>query len=353
MKMILSYFFLPVLAFGLYTCSKKPSSSTVVTPPPPADTTFTNPLLSSGPDPWVVKKDTTYYYTNTFGDKLGIYKTGRMSQLSTAAYTTVWSPPSTGAFSRDIWAPEIHYLQGKWYLYFAADDGVNKNHRIYALENSADDPTSGTWVMKGKLSDPSDKWAIDATEFDYNGKSYMLWSGWQGDVDGEQDLFIAEMSNPWTISGNRVLISSPTYDWEKAGAPPIVNEGPEILKNSSGRVFLTYSASGCWTDDYKMGMLTLKQGGDPLSAADWTKSPNPVFVKKPENGAYAPGHNGFFLSRDGSENWIIYHANSQAGQGCGNARNPRMQKFTWNADGTPNFGEPVKINWPLKKPSGE
>src|SRR5439155_26502562 len=112
---------------------------------------------------------------------------------------------------------------------------------------------------------------------------------------------------------------------------------------SSGRVFLIYSASGCWTDDYALGMLTLRQGGDPMNPVDWTKSPDPVFVKKPENGAYAPGHNAFFTSRDGRESWIIYHANLAAGQGCGNARNPRMQRFTWNADGSPNFGEPVKV----------
>lgn len=323
----------------------------VITPAP--DTSFTNPLLTSGPDPWVIQKDTTYYYTNTFGNKLAIYKTNKMSTLVNAPLTTIWTPPTTGAYSKDIWAPELHYLQGKWYMYFAADSaGINSTHRIYVLENSSVDPTTGTWTLKGKVSDPSDKWAIDASEFDYNGKSYLIWSGWQGDVDGEQDIFIASLSNPWTISGSRVLISSPTYAWEKNGAPPIVNEGPEALINN-GKLFITYSASGCWTDDYSLGLLTLKTGGNPLNPSDWVKSSTPVFVKKPENGAYGPGHNGFFKSRDGSEDWIIYHANPLSGQGCGNNRSPRMQKFTWNADGSPNFGEPAKINVPIKKPSGE
>jgi GH43 family beta-xylosidase len=171
-------------------------------------------------------------------------------------------------------------------------------------------------------------------------------------VNTEQDIFIALLSNPWTISGNRVLISAPFYDWEKNGAPPAVNEGPEVIMNSN-RIFLVYSASGCWTDDYCLGMLALKENGDPLNPIDWVKSTNPVFTKKPGNGVYGPGHNGFFKSRDGSEDWIIYHANSLAAQGCGNARNPRMQKFTWNSDGSPNFGEPAPINVPIKKPSGE
>src|SRR5205085_1859432 len=113
------------------------------------------------------------------------------------------------------------------------------------------------------------------------------------------------------------------------------------------------SASGCWTDDYSLGILSLRGGGDPMIATDWTKSAAPVFSKLPENGAYAPGHNGFFKSRDGKEDWLIYHANSSASQGCGNARNPRMQPFSWNADGTPNFAKPVAINTSIRKPSGE
>lgn len=346
------------ILISFVSCKKNSTPNPTPTPNPPvviapADTSFTNPLLSSGADPWVIQKDTTYYYTHTVGNRITIYRTNKMSAVSNAPSFTIWTPPSGGA-SGDIWAPEMHYLQNKWYVYFAADtNNVNSTHRIFVLENTSGDPISGSWVLKGKVSDPSNKWAIDATELEYNGNSYLIWSGWKGDVDGEQDIFIAPLSNPWTISGNRILISSPTYAWEKNGSPPVVNEGPEVLKNSAGRVFLTYSASGCWTDDYALGLLSLKQGGDPMNPADWTKSANPVFTKSPANGAYGPGHNGFFKSRDGSEDWIIYHANSSPGQGCGSSRNPRMQKFTWNADGTPNFGEPVKINTPIKKPSGE
>lgn len=336
------------------SCHKKPPGNNGGGPVSSADTTFINPLLSSGPDPWVAQMDTFYYYTNTFGSKLAIYKTSKMSALANAPLTTIWTPPTTGPYAKDIWAPELHYLQGKWYMYFAADSaGINSTHRIYVLENASADPTTGTWIFKGKVSDPSDKWAIDASVFNYNSKLYMIWSGWQGDVDGEQDIYIAQLSDPWTVTGNRVLISSPTYSWEKNGAPPVVNEGPEVIKNSSGKVFLTYSASGCWTDDYALGLLILKDNGDPLNPADWTKSPSPVFVKNPANGAYGPGHNGFFKSRSGSEDWIIYHANISPGQGCGNSRKPRMQKFTWNADGTPNFGTPVAINLPIAKPAGE
>lgn len=343
-----------LLSFTLAVCNKPASggNNPPIPPPAPKDTTFTNPLLSSGPDPWVVQKDTFYYYTHTTGNNITLYTTPKISDLKNAARAVVWVPPATGAYSKDIWAPELHYLQNKWYLYFAADDGDNKNHRLYVLENASPNPASNTWELKGKLADASDKWAIDGSVFQYNNQLYVIWSGWPGDVDGQQNIYIAKMSNPWTIDGARVMISTPTYDWEKIGDPD-VNEGPEAIQNKSGKLFLTYSASGCWTDDYALGLLTLKDGGDPMNPLDWTKSPTPVFTKKPENGAYAPGHNGFFKSRDGNEDWIIYHANSQAGQGCGGARNPRIQKLGWNSDGTPAFGEPVPINTKLKKPSGE
>ena len=324
--------------------------------PPAADTTFTNPLLASGPDPWVIQMGTAYYYMNTQGNRIVITSTQKMSQLSNGTSTTIWTPPTTGPYSKDIWAPELHNFQGKWWMYFAADDGTNDNHRIYVLENDAADPTSANWTFKGKIADSTaDRWAIDASAFEYKNQLYLIWSGWQGTVNIEQDIFIAKLSDPVTISGQRVMISSPTYSWEKMGSNPLptVNEGPEALINPNGQLFLTFSASGCWTDNYCLGLLTLRAGGDPLNPADWSKSANPVFSTQAANGAYAPGHNGFFVSRDGTQNWLLYHANATAGLGCGNARSPRMQPFTWNTDGTPDFGVPVAINTPIKKPSGE
>ncbi|MCW3090657.1 MAG: family 43 glycosylhydrolase [Ferruginibacter sp.] len=338
------------------SCGKENNGGGTIPPPvtPPAVTTFTNPLLSSGPDPWVIKKDSFYYYTHTLGNRIGLWRTKKMSDLKNAPTFTVWLAPPTGSYSHNVWAPELHYINNKWYIYFAADDGNNPNHRMYVIENTSADPIAGTWVFKGKVADSNaDKWAIDGSVFDLNGQLYFIWSGWQGDTDGRQDIYIAPMADPVTVSGNRVLLSSPSNDWEKFGGPTFVNEGPEALKNASGRLFITYSASGCWTDNYCLGLLSLKPGGNPLSSADWTKNATPVFTQNAASMAYGPGHNSFFKSLDGTEDWILYHANSSSGQGCGDVRNPRMQQFTWNADGTPNFGSPVKINTSIQKPSGE
>lgn len=318
--------------------------------------TFTNPLLPSGADPSVVYRNGYYYYMQTTGNNLTIWKTQDVTDLKDAEKKVVWIPPAAGPYSHDIWAPELHYLRGKWYIYFGADAGANPSHRIWVIENEARDPLKGEWVMKGKLSDASDKWAIDATVFAEHGQLYALWSGWADDVDGTQNIYIARLKNPWTVMGARVRLSTPRYGWEEIGDLPKehrhvdVNEGPEILKHD-GKLFLIYSASGCWTDFYALGMLTADAKSSLLDPASWKKSDHPVFSESPSAHAYGPGHNTFFRSRDGRQDWIMYHANPESGEGCGRDRSPRAQPFTWNADGTPNFGSPVPLDTPIQKPN--
>ncbi|MGX5689085.1 glycoside hydrolase family 43 protein [Arcticibacter tournemirensis] len=329
----------------------KRSEKTMITATPASTetATFTNPLLS-GADPWIIKSEGTYYYTYTQGGSIVVYLTEKVSELGKASPVTLWRPASGTSYSKNLWAPELHKINGKWYVYFAADNGTNANHRMYVIENTSADPVQGSWSFKGKIADPTDQWAIDGTILEHNNQMYMIWSG--GIAGGApQNLYIAKMSNPWTIDGERALISSPEYTWEKYGSA--INEGPEILKNSQGDVFLIYSGSGYWVDNYCLGVLKLKPGGDPMLRSDWVKTSSPVFAQNPAAGAYGTGHNAFFKSRDGKEDWIIYHARSLPNGAENNGRNVRIQKFTWNTDGTPNFGEPVKIGQDIKVPSGE
>jgi GH43 family beta-xylosidase len=319
---------------------------------------FTNPLLSSGADPWCIYKNGYYYYTNTTGHNITVWKTKSIAGLKTADKKVVFTPPAAGPYSKELWAPEIHFLQGKWYIYFAADSGKNRSHRLWVLENSSPDPLAGQWKIKGKLTTPQDKWSIDGSLFQYKKQLYFIWSGWEGDVNGQQNIYIAKMKNPWTLDGQRIKISSPELPWETHGEihnaddPPLVtvNEGPEVLVHGD-KFFLIYSASGCWTDYYALGMLTASANSNLMDPSSWKKSPQPVFRQSKKNGVYAPGHNSFFKSPDGKEDYILYHANDQPGQGCGSFRSPRAQKFTWNPDGTPNFGTPVKEGELLPVPS--
>ncbi|WP_045687909.1 family 43 glycosylhydrolase [Hymenobacter sp. AT01-02] len=348
-------YLLAVALLGLLSCQDGGEPSVTPTPPAPpptAGTTFTNPLLASGPDPWVYQKDGFYYYMHTTNTNLRIWKTARMSDLGSTSSVVAWTPPIAGNASGNLWAPELYFLDGKWYIYYSAGPAGSDlgRQRTWVLENSSADPTTGVWVDKGQLVSPgADFWAIDGTVLEQNNKRYFIWSGHNG-LDAVQRLYISQMSNPWTLTGPRVELSHPEYTWEVSGFG--VNEGPEILKHGT-KTFLVYSASFCGTDQYALGMLTASSTADPLLPASWAKSAQPVFSQSPANRAYATGHNSFFTSKDGQENWILYHANSNPNEGCVEKRNPRMQKFTWNADGTPNFGVPAAINARLTKPSGE
>lgn len=319
--------------------------------------TFSNPLLQTGPDPWVIPKDGFYYYCHTTGRNITLWKTKNLAELSKTSGIVVWTPPATGNYSKELWAPELHFLEGKWYVYVAADDGKNDNHRVWVLENPDADPTTTNWTLKGQITDPTNRWAIDMSIFEINRQLYAIWSGWEGAENVSQNIYIARLKNPWTIDGTRTKISTPEYSWEKMGSGPlpVVNEGPQFLRQSdnSGKIFIVFSASGCWTDNYSLGLLEADANADLMLASSWKKASEPIFNGNPEGKAYAPGHNSFFKSPDGKEHWILYHANPEAGQGCGNKRSPRMQPFTWNADGTPNLGTPIALGKEISQPSGQ
>ncbi|GGX03797.1 hydrolase [Streptomyces chartreusis] len=315
---------------------------------------YANPLKSfKGADPWLQYHDGNYYLiTTTFTGILGIRKSPTLAGLATAPNVQVWSD-TTSTRNTNFWAPEMHLVDGHWYVYYSAGrSGVAccDSQRTHVLESAGTDPM-GPYTYKGSLTGSNltpGGWLIDASLLRANNRLYLVGSGF---VDGStQSLVIAPLSNPYTLASSTfTVISGPTLDWERSGSP--VNEGPEPLYHD-GRTFLTYSASSCQTADYKLGRLELT-GTDPLSPASWTKKQTPVFQRSDTNGVYGPGHNGFFSSPDGTENWIVYHANSASNGGCGNGRTTRAQEFTWNADGTPNLGTPVALGTTLPGPSGE
>ncbi len=306
--------------------------------------TFTNPIIGNGADPWVVKWNNQYVYTYSDGGAVWIAKAPTLQGIGNAPAVKVWDPPPGQGYSQNVWAPELHFLDGKWYVYVAADNGNNANHRMYVLERSLADPV-GAFGFKGKIAATTDRWAIDGTVLETGGNRYFVWSGWPGFTDGQQNLYIAPMSNPWTISGDRQLLAQPSLPWEQHGLP--INEGPEVLSRN-GKVFIIYSGSGYWTNEYALGQLTLT-GTNPAFGSAWTKRSTPVFAQA--NGVTGVGHASFTSSPDGSEDWLVYHAHNVPTNWQG-IRDVRTQPFTWNADGTPNFGQPVPTGASLSEPSG-
>ncbi|MBR4728607.1 MAG: glycoside hydrolase family 43 protein [Clostridia bacterium] len=285
--------------------------------------------LGGGSDPWVVSRDGVYYYCYSVGRGVAVRASETFAGLFDAPGAVVYAAPAGTLYSDSYWAPELHCIGGKWYIYVAADDGRNENHRMYALVS--DSPT-GPFTFAGKVAAPTDRWAIDGTVLTLGEKLYFIWSGWEGATDSGQFLYIAPMDSPTHISGERVRISAPQYDWETQGHP--INEGPAVLQDDDG-VYLLYSASGSWTDDYCIGMLALI-GDDPLDPASWVKCPRPVLSKT--DGAYGPGHCSLLRAANGQE-YIIYHANLESGTGW-NGRSVRVQPFR-RIFGVPVFGKPL------------
>ncbi|MZI95233.1 family 43 glycosylhydrolase [Vibrio sp. CAIM 722] len=311
-----------------------------------ASSTFTNPIYENGADPWLMYYHGNYYSaTTTWSSQLEMRKSPTLAGLDDATPVNVWSETDSSRCC-NFWAFEFHRLNGpdgwRWYmLYTSGESGTYDYQHISVLESQGDDPM-GPYEYKG--SPLEDSYNIDGSYITIKGQLYLMYSQWSG---AYQQLYIVKMSDPWTTSGDPSLLSTPSLDWEQVGMN--VNEGPEPLIHD-GHVYVVYSASYCDTSSYKLGLLELT-GDDPLTTDDWTKSDDPVFESA--NGVYAPGHNGFFTSPDGTEDWIVYHANASSSYGCGTTRSLRAQSYTWNSDGTPNFGEPVATGESIAVPSGE
>lgn len=337
------------------SCSETIEDTNLPPDPNPTDEpkTIKNPLLT-GSDPWVYQKDGIYYYMHTDGGSINLRVTTSVSAIADATPTRIFTPTTGTPNSRNIWAPEIHYINKKWYIYYTAGSGADITQRTWVLENSHADPTKGIWVDKGEISHPdTDFWSIDGSILEHKGTTYFMWCARPGAAVNNltQNIYIAKMASPWSLEGPATMLTTPALSWERSGHP--VNEGPQSLVSPNGKQHIVYSASSCHTDNYALGLLTLADNGDPMKASDWTKSQQPIFTKNIENKAFGPGHNSFFKSPDGKEDWIIYHANSNAGDGCSTKRNIRIQKISFSATGEPNLGTPVAVGTDIDVPSGE
>ncbi|MFF3613170.1 family 43 glycosylhydrolase [Streptomyces sp. NPDC002580] len=307
--------------------------------------TFTNPVAAQRADPHIFRHtDGYYYFTATVPtyDRIVLRRATTLQGLSTAPETTIWTQHASGAMGAHIWAPEIHFIDGKWYVYFAAGSTSDVwAIRMYVLESSAANPLTGSWTEKGQIATPVSSFSLDATTFVVNGVRYLAWAQRNPAEDNNTSLYLAKLANPWTISGTPVEISQPTLSWETVGYK--VNEGPAVVQHG-GKVFLTYSASA--TDaNYCLGMLTASASADLLDTGSWTKGSQPVFRSSAATSQYGPGHNSFTVSEDGRSDILVYHDRSYkdiVGDPLDDPnRRTRLQKVYWNADGTPAFGIPV------------
>ncbi|QBD75107.1 hypothetical protein EPA93_03490 [Ktedonosporobacter rubrisoli] len=310
-----------------------------------------NPLAPIA-DPFAVYYNGSYYLTGTrTGNSLEIWHSAHLEQIGQTSQT-IWTPaPGEPAFQ--VWSPSLFLLDYRgsrhWFVYFtAAAQDKNELHRIYVLQSSGSDPL-GPYTYKGQLTGTDETTAIDASLLQMNGKLYLMYVL----EKGTNAIYIAPMSDPLTVSTAPQLLVEPDQPWERGAnsgqSSYPVAEGPEALYHN-GKTFIVYSGSDTGNFNYCLGMLIYK-GGDVLDRNSWLKK-GPVFQYSSEAGVYGPGRATFVPSPDGKQSWMIYHAKTSADfQYTG--RQARAQPFSWNEDGTPNFGTPVSIKTPIAPPSGE
>jgi len=310
---------------------------------------FNNPIIEQRADPHIYRHtDGYYYFTGSVPeyDRIELRRAKTIAALAdTQEVVTVWRKPEEGPYSELIWAPEVHFIQGCWYIYFAAapsreiKEGLFQ-HRMYVISTSAENPLAGEWQFDGRIETGMDTFCLDATTFTHQGRLYYVWAQKHPDIEGNSNLYIAEMASPSRLASPPVMLSKPDLPWEQRGF--WVNEGPSIIKRH-GRIFLSYSASAT-DENYCMGLLYAREDADLLDPASWIKSPEPVFVTLREAEIFGPGHNSFTVSPDGSQDLLVYHARNYTeieGDPLWDPnRHTRVQPLSWHDNGLPDFGLP-------------
>lgn len=269
-------------------------------------------LIIQRADPQIYKHiNGIYYFTGSHPDYDRIILRGSetIEGLATAEEITIWTKHSSGEMSHYIWAPEIHYIDGEFVIYFAAKASAQLNHtldahQIYVLRLRGSDPLKDPWVEEGRVDTGWKSFSLDGTTFSYQGSNYFVWAQMRDPEESNSNIYIAKMKNFKELELPAVCLTVPELDWECVTYK--VNEGPAVVF-FDGKVHLTYSASA--TDhNYCIGLLTMTMGEDPLKAENWKKSKTPIFSTNKEKGIYGPGHNSFTYSEDDEEVLMVFHA---------------------------------------------
>lgn len=307
---------------------------------------YNEPWILQRADPFVVRHtDGTYYFTASVPayDGICLRKASSLAGLKTADEVEIWHKHESGPMSIHIWAPEMHYINGKWYIYFSGGDKDDIwKIRPYVLECQGQNPLEDEWKELGKMKRADrdefsfEAFSLDATVFENLGKWYYVWAEKVGVGKQISNLYIAEMERPDKLKTVQVLLTTPDYEWERGAF--WVNEGPAVIKKKD-KIFLTFSASDTGPS-YCVGMLTTTKDADLLDPQSWTKSRYPVVKTCKEKNIYGPGHNSFTVDEDGND-IMVYHARTESkiiGDPLYNPnRHTQLMKINWNKDCSPVF----------------
>ncbi|KAK2757288.1 hypothetical protein FQN54_004802 [Arachnomyces sp. PD_36] len=348
--------------------------------------TYSNPIFTGNVgDPWITRYEDWYLFTYTTTTDITLRRQRALTDnWDNAEQRVVFEPdPESGEpWSTSLWAPEVHNLDGTWYIIFTATNDTESpaplqdalcdfscpavNHRMFVLESDGPDPWTANYTLKPML-DTFDQFAIDGTYFHHEEEMYHIYSCWDDAYSAwPANLCISKFLNPFTIDSHanhtvaqdRTTISRPDQPYEQVPAGRAgrlaTNEGPQQLVNPhTGQNFVIYSAARVNTPFYCLAALELI-GDDPMDAESWHKHADKgcMFKQNPDEEVYGTGHASFTTSPDGTEEFLVYHAQTTDYPSNDLQRTVRTQKFAWDpVDGTPDF--PKALNGPFPVPSGQ
>ncbi|SFR82301.1 Beta-xylosidase, GH43 family [Sphingomonas jatrophae] len=309
-------------------------------------TGLSNPLVRQRADAQIFRHtDGWYYMTGSVPeyDRLVLRRAKTLAGLATAQERVLWRHQASGPLSGFIWAPELHLIDNRWIMYFAAGPSGGGEDvfriRTYAVACDGADPMAGGWSELGQFQTPWDSFNLDSTSFVHRGQRYFCWAQREPGIETNSNLYLAPMATPLTLAAKPARLTVPELAWEVQGFK--VAEAPALLARN-GRLFITYSASA--TDArYCMGMLTARDDADIMDPKSWMKSPTPVFQTSEANRIYGPGHNSFTVDERGRD-MLVYHARDykeiKGDPLFDPNRHTRVQPFGYKADGVPDFGVP-------------
>lgn len=315
---------------------------------------YMDPFIEERADPYLVKgKDGYYYFTASYPatgphngyDRIILRRSKTVAGLADTKEIIIWKAHADGVMAKHIWAPEMHYINDKWYLYFAAGNSDNVWHiRPYVLECQGDPMDAEAWIEKGAFQASEGdsaftSFSLDMTYFECNGKHYVVWA----EIWENSNLYLARINpeEPWKLITKGTCISNPEYEWEKVVHK--VNEGPSVLFHGN-KIYLFYSASGTGSE-YCIGRLAADIDADLLDVTVWSKCDRPALATEDLVNQSGPGHNSFVI--DEKDNLLlVYHARPSAhDEGkCGTynreslydpCRHTRIKYVRFTEDGTP------------------
>lgn len=272
-------------------------------------TAYNTPFIAQRADPYILHHEDRYYFTASVPeyDRIILRCSSTLEGLRAAAEKVIWHAHEAGVMARHIWAPEIHFIDGKWIIYFAAGENPDIwKIRPWALMCEGD-PMTDEWQEMGQL-EPADEFtfqsfSLDMTTFAKAGRRFNVWAEKVSVGKMISNLYIAETDGPFKYQTPQMLLVSPTYDWERVGF--WVDEGPAFMEHE-GKIFMAFSSSSTGPA-YCVGLMWADADADLMDISCWHKVNHPVLVTDEEKGLFGPGHNSFF--KDDNGDWCMaYHA---------------------------------------------